>query len=344
MDVTLNDIAKRAKVSKVTVHKVIYGKNGVSARTRQRVLEIVQEMGYEVNLAAASLKRDRVRIAVVSPQLEPELNYFFRGIDQGIAAAENALAVFKVAIERIHCGGSWQDQADILDRLADRGDVDGVVIFCWDDTKLDPHFARLQEQGIPVVTFHSDAPGSCRIASVPSPSEQAGGLAAELLGQLVPLDKGILVLGGLPVQTTQQENTRSFYKYIRAYRPDLFVMQIDDYETIPRLMEETRRILSGMTDIAGIYCNSARNNIPLCRLLQDMGLSRKVSVVTSDVFEELREFLEVGTINATIWQDPQTQSSVAIVTMYEYLTKKKLPPVRPVRTSLVMKSNFDDYL
>jgi LacI family transcriptional regulator len=43
---TLEDVARSAGVSKATASKVLNGRGGVSARTRQRVHEVIQELGY----------------------------------------------------------------------------------------------------------------------------------------------------------------------------------------------------------------------------------------------------------------------------------------------------------
>ena len=45
---TIKDIATIAGVSIPTVHKAIYGKPGVSEKTRERVLKITHELNYSI--------------------------------------------------------------------------------------------------------------------------------------------------------------------------------------------------------------------------------------------------------------------------------------------------------
>lgn len=52
---TIRDVAERAGVSKSLVSLVLRDSPRVSAERRQRVLEVVEEMGFELNLAARSL-------------------------------------------------------------------------------------------------------------------------------------------------------------------------------------------------------------------------------------------------------------------------------------------------
>jgi LacI family transcriptional regulator len=48
-NVTIADVAKRAQVSKMSVSRVLNGQPGVSHKTRQRILEAVEQMGYVPN-------------------------------------------------------------------------------------------------------------------------------------------------------------------------------------------------------------------------------------------------------------------------------------------------------
>lgn len=343
---TLKDIATRAGVSIVTVHKAIYDKPGISEETRQKVLRIVAELDYSVNAVASSLKRDVLKIAVIFPLLENNLNYFFRKVGEGIAEVERELLDFRVSILSYPCDKTWQNQAEILEIILAREDVDGVVIYCWDDTKLNPYFLRLQEKGIPVVTFNSDAVNSCRIGCVTAPNERTGRLAAEFLCQIVPPGGGrIMVLGGNRMMKNLREITFGFFSYVQKHRPDLTVMEINDFGTLEDLSAEMERAFAAFGDLYGVYCNSARNSIPLCEALKKTGLAGRIKAVASDVFEELAPYLDEGVIQATMWQDPKSQSKKAVEMLYEYLTNQRTPSdTYTVGIGIVMSNNFVDYL
>lgn len=344
MIITLKDIADRAGVSKVTVHKVIHNKPGVGEKTRRRILEIVRRTGYAVNPAAASLKRERLNIAVVSLRLEPRLNYFHRIVSLGIDKAEKELAVYRVVLKRFLTDGSWRSQAAILEEIIAAGGVDGVVVYCNDYARLNPYFERLDAKGIPVVTFHSDAVGSRRIACVTAPDERSGRLAAELMARLIPEPGHVLVLGGNKELKVLRDNVAGFFSLMQAERRDLALLEVNDFDGVDRLMAEVERLVGALGDVRGVYCNSARNDIPLCETLERMGLAGKIRVVASDVFPELRPYLERGVVDATIWQDPAAQSRQAILLMHQYLTTRSLAGApTSVRIGVVMRSNFEDY-
>jgi DNA-binding LacI/PurR family transcriptional regulator len=69
--VTIGDVARAAQVSTTTVSKVINGLPRVATQTRERVLEVVAELGYQANPTARNLRAGRTNAIGL---LVPELN------------------------------------------------------------------------------------------------------------------------------------------------------------------------------------------------------------------------------------------------------------------------------
>jgi LacI family transcriptional regulator len=64
--VTINEVASLAKVSPMTVSRVVNGNSNVREATRERVMRAVRELGYVPNLAASSLAAAQgTRIALI---------------------------------------------------------------------------------------------------------------------------------------------------------------------------------------------------------------------------------------------------------------------------------------
>ena len=74
MAVTLQDIAKKAKVSTATVSSVVNKKRGtirISESTKKRVEKLVEEMGYAPDLSARALRTNKSNlIGVVVANME----------------------------------------------------------------------------------------------------------------------------------------------------------------------------------------------------------------------------------------------------------------------------------
>ncbi|WP_309135203.1 LacI family DNA-binding transcriptional regulator [Cellulomonas sp.] len=68
---TLRDVAKVSGVSVMTVSNVVNGRPSVGEATRQRVLEVIAELGYEANLTARRLRAGRSgTLALVVPRID----------------------------------------------------------------------------------------------------------------------------------------------------------------------------------------------------------------------------------------------------------------------------------
>lgn len=87
MPVTMRDVARRAGVSVKTVSNVVNGYPFIRESTRDRVLEAIDVLGYQLNLRARNLRSGRTGIiALAVPELS--LPYFAELADAVINAAE----------------------------------------------------------------------------------------------------------------------------------------------------------------------------------------------------------------------------------------------------------------
>ncbi|MEJ5223997.1 MAG: LacI family DNA-binding transcriptional regulator [Anaerolineales bacterium] len=62
MPLTLDDIAKKAGVSRATVSRVINGNENVREETRRQVMEVIQQINFQPNVAARSLAAGRTNV------------------------------------------------------------------------------------------------------------------------------------------------------------------------------------------------------------------------------------------------------------------------------------------
>ena len=94
---TLYDVARAAGVSTATVSRVVHGQAGVRSATRQRVLEVIEELGYVPDGAAQSMATHRKEVVGLitvenrGPETEIEqegllfVEEILRGVDMGLS-------------------------------------------------------------------------------------------------------------------------------------------------------------------------------------------------------------------------------------------------------------------
>lgn len=119
---TISQVAERAGVSTATVSRALSGSRRVSARTRERVREAAEELGYSGNSIASALRRNRTdTVGMVVPSIT---NPFFTSL------VENVEHVLQEQGRQLFLCDSRQDtdvEAEHLRSLLAR-QVDGIII------------------------------------------------------------------------------------------------------------------------------------------------------------------------------------------------------------------------
>lgn len=141
----LADLAAQAEVSEATVSRVLNGKSGVAAATRQRVLAALDVLGYERPVRVR--QRSAGLIGLVIPELT---NPIFPAFAQVIEQALSGYGYTPVLGTQMP-GGATEDE--LVEQLVERG-VTGIIFLSGlhADLSADPErYARLAGRGVPFV-------------------------------------------------------------------------------------------------------------------------------------------------------------------------------------------------
>ena len=144
----LADIAVQAGVSEATVSRVLNGKPGVSATTRQMELAALDVLGYE--RPTRLRQRSAGLIGLITPELS---NPIFPAFTQVIEQVLTRYGYTPVLCTQTP-GGSTEDE--LVELLVDRG-VTGIVFISGlhADTSADTErYARLTGKGVPFVMIN----------------------------------------------------------------------------------------------------------------------------------------------------------------------------------------------
>ena len=89
--VTINDVAKAAGVSKGTVDRVLHNRGEVSRKSKEKVLKVIEELGFRPNLYASLLASQKERlIQCVIPEFQP--GEFWSLTEKGLQAENEDIA------------------------------------------------------------------------------------------------------------------------------------------------------------------------------------------------------------------------------------------------------------
>ncbi|MEZ0067766.1 DNA-binding LacI/PurR family transcriptional regulator [Streptacidiphilus sp. MAP12-20] len=144
----LADIAAQAGVSEATVSRVLNGKPGVAAATRQTVLAALDVLGYE--RPTRLRQRSAGLIGLITPELS---NPIFPALAQVIEQVLTRFGYTPVLCTQTP-GGSTEDE--LVEMLVERG-VTGIVFVSGlhaDTTADTARYDKLQGQGVPFVMIN----------------------------------------------------------------------------------------------------------------------------------------------------------------------------------------------
>lgn len=220
--VRMVDVAREAGVSVATVSKVVNGRYGVSRATVSRVSEVIESLGYETSLGAASLRSHQTNvIGVLVAEFEPFSTELLKGVSAAIGPTGYELLAFSssnrgdtVGWERrslVRLGGSLIDGAIIVTpTVVDASSGIPVVA-------VDPHTGHSEvptvdadnEAGAVLATHHLLGLGHRRIALVggrtdlQSAALRESGFRSAMCAAGVAVDERLVRIGDYRAETAE---------------------------------------------------------------------------------------------------------------------------------------------
>jgi len=206
MAVTLKDVAERAGVSRSAVSRTFTDGASVSARTRAKVEQAAEDLGYAPNALASSLTTGRTKLIGLiannfhNPLILEVFDLFTRGLqDRGLRPL------------LVNLSGATDPAASV--RMLRQYSVDGVIVA---SSTLPPSFAAaFRQAGLPVVhAFGRPAPAP-DVSVVGIDNIASGRMAAEAL-----IGRGytsVAFLGGPQAATSTQDRAAGFLQSLAAH-------------------------------------------------------------------------------------------------------------------------------
>jgi|ERR1017187_1348047 LacI family transcriptional regulator len=342
---SIKDIAQALGISIGSVDRALHGRPDVSPTTRARVLKKAEQLGYQPNLAARSLKLNRrLRIGVYFPR---EISSFFDPLRSGVRAA--AAASTGVNVELVFRTFPRLGEGDVELLAATAGEkLDGILLAPGNPERIGPTLGALQKRGVATVCVASDAPRSARLASVTADAHTSGAIAAELFSRTIQKTGHLATITGELTTLDHLEKLRGFAANLAVFAPHLSLLPaIESHEQPKVAYRQAAALLSRKPYPLGIYISTA-NSIPVLRALEEKKLLGEIQVIATDLFIELVPYIESGKILATLYQRPFTQGKTALELLLRYLLNGVTPePVTHLAPHIILRSNlsmFTSYL
>ncbi|MGI6162172.1 MAG: substrate-binding domain-containing protein [Christensenellales bacterium] len=339
--ITIYDIAQKLGISTTTVYRALNEKPKVSMDTRNAVLETAREMGFKPNTLARSLARKKIKLAVIAFTSFPE---FHKSFLNGARDAHNELEDYNIQVEYF----SYEDgdsnspagDAYLFKQLEhiENGGYDGLLV-CAKETE---QFRELTENGIYVATAINDISEDFRKFCIRYNGRVAGQMAAELLWMNMDRSKKVAIASGLEGQGIHAETEEGFLKQL-TITPLKLAEIYYNFDNVQYAYSETNAILDKYPDLGGIYVNSF-NSSGVLKSVEERGLGGRITIVTSDIYDELRRYIERGVVTASIFQDQYTQGKMGLKMLYQSIAEDlEVKDTTLINPQIILRSNMKLY-
>lgn len=146
-EVTIYDLAKHLKISAATVSRALNDNPAISKKTRKKVLDLAEKLGYQQNDLAKNLRKKTTQtIGVIVHELNSHfITSVLSGIEQIITQANYNLII-------AHSNEQRSAEVSNVRNLFHKR-VDGLIASLAYDTTDISHYNQYFQKGIPVVFF-----------------------------------------------------------------------------------------------------------------------------------------------------------------------------------------------
>lgn len=143
MAYTIKDVARKANVSIATVSRILNGQRGYSAKTKEKVLQVIEELGYHPNAVARGLINKRTHtIGVLFPSLSGSLvTDLLKGIEKAASVQGSSVIV-------CHTESDQEKTLKYLQLLSEKR-VDGIIF--TSEVLQEEYYQFIKKINVPIV-------------------------------------------------------------------------------------------------------------------------------------------------------------------------------------------------
>lgn len=346
--VGVKDIAAKAGVSIGTVDRVLHNRGEVKTETKEKVMSIIKELGYQPNVMARTLSSKKTtRIAIVIPDSSDNNPYWAKPVI-GIQKAREELFSFNVEIIFRHFDASSEESfKQVLSDVCDEN-PNGIV--------LNPVFksASLQFIGdfkiknIPYAFVDVNIKGVGKLGYFGQDAEQSGIVSARLMKKSTPEKSNILIVKQSKNKVFSEHIESRVAGFLKPYSKEI-KNGVVNVSTVEINLDETdepnhslSKVFSKQGDFDGIFVPNSRV-FKVADFLDNNDKTNNV-VVGYDLVVKNVEHLKKGNIDYLISQKPEEQAYNSIMALFNNLiTKKEVAKTTYSPIDIIIKENIDYY-
>ncbi len=334
-----------ADVSRGTVDRVLHGRGKVSEQAEKKVRKVLDEIDYKPNVIARTLRENKiVHLASLIPS--PEIDSFWKKPKDGIQEAFESYSSFGVTVTQHFYDQNDKANFEKVSRKVLQSKPDGILTAPLFRKEALSFFEECKKLDLPYATFNTDITDSHYACFIGQDLYQSGRIAADLMLKTNPKINKILIFHfdeEISNSLHMQEKERGFKDFFKENN-----IPTEAFETINLIenyQEELKTILNSklqQEQVNGIFVTTSKTFEVAKQLGQ---FAKEISLIGYDLVEENVKYIQNGTIDFLINQNPKKQTFQGVHYLTELLVfKKEIPKKELLPIDIITKENIESYI
>jgi ribose transport system substrate-binding protein len=234
-----------------------------------------------------------------------------------------------------------QKQADAIEQLVNAG-ASGIAVSCSDANKLTDALNKAASNGVPVVTFDSDAPQSKRLTCFGTDDLSCGKQVMDDLAKIMGGKGSVAILAGNQNAPNLQKRVQGVRDAAKAY-PDIKIVDAYYHKETPQdAAAKVEQVMQAHPEITGWAM------IGGWPLFTDNALKWEpgtVKVVAVDALPAQLGYLKSGHVQELLAQQVYEWGTTSVDVLYDACANNKKPASTFLKAALipVTKENVDEF-
>ena len=336
--ITIYTLAEELQMTPSAVSRAFTPNTRLDPEKRKRILEAADRYGFRPNRMASRLSMDTVQIGIL---IYGGFFPFYQKIEEGIRAAHARLVDYKIECDMRILPREQYSREDCAAVLQDfvQKKYGGVVVCGLYDTNI---LKIVSDSSSKLVSVHYPLPREMCLFSSTHSFTMAGQMAADILQ--ICGRKRLLLFTGDQSSVVHSRIRDSFLK--QAEHCSMQVTEICDFPETMKDWSETAEgfIAERKGTFDGIYITTGRS-IDICRAVKKQYAPGEITVIATDIYTEITEYIEDGTVSACLFQNQYAQAETAFEVLAKYLIKHTdIPEDKALTPLYITRSNYIEYL
>jgi len=345
--VRIKDVAERAGVSTGTVDRVIHNRGRVATEVKEKVLKVMEELGYQKNLIASALAKNKTyRVAVLLPNYkeDPYWEQPYSGVEEARKIVEHYGIIIDYYFFELLNSKNFKAKAKEMIQSQPQGVLFPPLFLKEGQWLLD----QCNQKKIPSVIFNTNISDAEKLSYIGQDSYQSGILAARLLNFGMEEASTAIIMNLTKGSTNakhlveKKEGFENYFKQQKKTKVKVLNLEFEGFNDKKKLKKFLQQLLKKHKNLSGIFFTNSRAYKAIECMEKDV--LQKIKIIGFDLIEQNLRYLQEDKINFLINQNPIEQGYLGIQTLYNHLIlKEPIDPIQYLPLDIIVKENVQYY-